>query len=119
MLPPPPPAAAHTNLYHLLHNPNFIHVTKISLFVAKMFSLFSPCQPFAADPWAAYPLLCFASLDFLFVGFGFTVWGRHVRFGGLGGSLMLLALHVAVVGLLVRLDRLCLARTVSGVTYSL
>jgi serine/threonine protein kinase len=119
MLPPPPPAAAHTNFYHLLHNPTFIHVTKISLFVAKMFSLFSPCQPFAADPWAAYPLLCFASLDFLFVGFGFTARGRQVGFGGLGGSLMLLALHVAVVGLLVRLDRLCLARAVSGVSYSL
>jgi len=113
MLPPPPRAAAHTSLYYLLHNPTFISITKISLFVAKIFSLFSPCQPFAADPWAAYPILCFASLDFLFVGFGVTVWGKHLGFGGLGGSLVLLGMHIAVVGLLVRLDRLCLTRAVT------
>ncbi|KAF2689824.1 kinase-like protein [Lentithecium fluviatile CBS 122367] len=113
MLPPPPPPAAHTHFYYLLHNPTFIGVTKISIFVAKVFSLFSPCQPLAADPWAAYPLLCFASLDFLFVGFGFTLRGRHLGFGGLGGSLLLLVMHVMIVGMLLRLDRLCLTRGVS------
>jgi serine/threonine protein kinase len=112
MLPPPPRPAAHTNLYYLVHNPTFVGVTKISLFIAKVFSVFSPCQPFAADPWAAYPLLCFASLDFLFVGFAFTVRGRQLGFGGLGGSLLLLGVHIAVVGLLIRANRLCLGRTV-------
>ena len=112
MLPPPPAPAAHASVHSLLHNPTFISVTKISLFIAKIFSLLSPCQPFAADPWATYPLLCLASLDFLFVGFGFTMWRRHLSFGGLGGSLMLFVVHVAIVGLLVRMDRLCLTRAV-------
>ncbi|KAF2468543.1 kinase-like protein [Lindgomyces ingoldianus] len=112
MLPPPPPTPHYDQILHnVLHNPTFISTTKIALFVAKVFSLFSPCQPFAADPWVAYPLLCFAALDFLFVGF--TFYGRYVGFGGVGGSVMLLALHAAVVGMLVRWDMLCLRRGVA------
>jgi serine/threonine protein kinase len=110
---PPPPSPSHTRFYQLLDNPTFIGVSKISLFAAKVISLFSPCHPFAADPWAAYPLLCFASLDFLFVGFGFTMRGYHFGFGGLGGSFLLLVAHVTIVGMLWRLDRLCLTRGVS------
>lgn len=108
MLPPPQRPAPHTRLYELLHNPTFIGITKISLFGAKVFSLFSPCQPFAADPWVAYPLLFFASLDFLFVGIGLTFRGRYLGLGGLAGSVSLLAVHVLVVGMLMRWDMLCL-----------
>ena len=61
----------------------------------------------------AYPLLCFASLDFLFVVF--TMHGRHVGFGGLGGSILLFVLHVAVVATLMRWNRLCLR---SGVPWA-
>lgn len=113
MLPPPPSPNGRTRLYHLLHNPTFIGVAKISLFIAKVISLFSPCQPFAADPWVAYPLLCFASLDFLFVGVGFMFRGQHLGFGGLGASVLILALHVVVVALLLRWDKLCLRRGVA------
>jgi len=105
MLPPPPPPAAHTQLYHLLHNPTFVGITKVLLFVAKAFSLFSPCQPYAADPWVAYPLLCFASCDFLFVGF--AIRGRYLGAGGLGVSILLAAVHVVVVGMVARWERLC------------
>lgn len=109
MLPPPP--SPRPRLYQILHHPTFIGVTKISLFCAKVVSLFSPCQPFAADPWVAYPLLFFASLDFLFVGFTFQ--GRYFGVGGLGGSALLLGIHVAILMMLLRWDRLCLRRGVA------
>jgi serine/threonine protein kinase len=109
MLPPPP--LPHQRLTMILHNPTFISITKIALFCAKVFSVFSPCQPFAADPWIAYPLLCFASLDFLFVGV--TIHGRHLGLGGLGGSTLLLVLHVAIVATLVRWNKLCPRRGVA------
>ncbi|ORY04124.1 kinase-like domain-containing protein [Clohesyomyces aquaticus] len=109
MLPPPTPIPRYQEIFHsTLHNPTFISTSKIALFIVKVFSLFSPCQPFAADPWVAYPLLCLAALDFLFVGF--TVHGRHFGLGGLGGSVVLFTAHVAVVGTMVRWDRLCLRR---------
>lgn len=114
MLPPPPARTFHIHLWArthaLLHNPTFISITKISLFIAKAFSLLSPCQPFAADPWVAYPLLLFASLDFLLFGFGFTFQGRYVGLGRVGGSMLLFGLHAAVVVMLMRWDRLCLRR---------
>lgn len=109
MLPPPTPSPS--PILRLLHHPTFTGVTKIVLFCVKAFSLFSPCQPFAADPWVAYPLLCLASLDFLFVGF--TWRNRYVGLGGIGGSTILLALHIAVVATLIRWDRLCIRRGVS------
>ncbi|KAH7135484.1 kinase-like protein [Dendryphion nanum] len=109
MLPPPTPSQS--RVLHFLHHPTFAGVTKILLFCAKAFSLFSPCQPFAADPWAAYPLLCLASLDFLFVGF--TWRNRYVGLGGIGGSTILLVLHVAVVMTLFRWNRLCIQRGVA------
>lgn len=110
MLPPPPPRNLHTRFSMLMHNPTFVSIAKIILFSAKVFSLFSPCQPFAANAWVAYPLLCFASLDFLFLGFGFSFRGRYMGLGGLAGSLILFGLHVAVVGMLMKWDRLCLRR---------
>ncbi|KAF2020882.1 kinase-like protein [Aaosphaeria arxii CBS 175.79] len=110
MLPPPPPPTR-PKLVQLTHNPTFTGVTKIAIFSAKVFSLFSPCQPFAADPWVAYPLLLFASLDFLFIGFSWR--GRYLGLGGLGGSLLLLIIHGVAVALLVRSNRLCVGREVA------
>ncbi|KAF2706471.1 kinase-like protein [Pleomassaria siparia CBS 279.74] len=111
MLPPPP--TPRPRLYQLLHHSTFISVTKIFLFCTKVFSLFSPCQPYAVDPWVLYPLLCFACMDFMFVGFRFH--GRSVGLGGLWGSTLLLGVHVVVVSMLVRWDRLCLRRGVAWV----
>lgn len=112
MLPPPPSPTLRTRFwarfFAFADNPTFISVAKILIFIAKSISLFSPCQPFAADPWVAYPMLLFASLDFLFVRFTFR--GSYVNFGALGVSLLLLGLHAAVVGTLMRWDRLCLRR---------
>ncbi|KAF1956990.1 kinase-like protein [Byssothecium circinans] len=111
MLPPAPTQSALMSFLEVLHNPAFIDLAKITIFIAKAFSLLAPCQPFAADPWVAYPLLCFASLDLLGMGLGFTLGGVRGRYlGGLGGSLVLLVCHVLVVGFLVRWDRLCLRR---------
>lgn len=103
---PPPPQEPPSRLSQVVHNPTFVSVAKISVFCAKVFSLFTPCQPFSADPRVAYPLLCFASLDFLFAGFTFR--GRN--FGAIGSSILLLVLHVAVVTMLLRWNRLCLRR---------
>ncbi|KAF2739711.1 kinase-like protein [Polyplosphaeria fusca] len=111
MLPPPPPTPTRlTRLYQLWHHPTIVGVFKMALFCAKVFMLINPCQPFAADPWVVYPLLSFASFDFLFIGF--TFHGRHVS--GLGGSGILFVVHVTLVAALMRWDRLCLKR---GVTW--
>ncbi|PVI05104.1 kinase-like protein [Periconia macrospinosa] len=110
MLPPPPPSARNTWIWNHLHNPSTIAAVKISVFVAKVFSLLAPCQPYAADPWVMYPLLCFASLDFLGVhSLGFTAGGTRVRYmEGLRGTVVLLVCHVAIVGLLAGREKLCL-----------
>jgi hypothetical protein len=79
----------------------------VLLFCVKAFSLLSPCQPFAADPWATYPLLAVASIDFFSVGVGFSVRGRHMQLDGLLASAVLLAVHVAVISILIRRDALC------------
>lgn len=103
MLPPPP---IQRNRFHqLTQNPTFISVFKISLFILKAFSMLSPCQPFAVDPWVAYPLLCFAALDFIYIGDAF--WVRQLGLGRLGGSGLLAAMHILAVSLCVRWDRLC------------
>ena len=111
MLPPPPPPTE-SRVQQMLHNAAFLGVTKVLLFCGKAFSLLSPCQPFAADPRAVYPLLCLASLDFVALGGGIYMGGRYLRFDGLVASLILLAVHVAVVGMLVRWDGLCDKRRV-------
>jgi serine/threonine protein kinase len=110
MLPPPPIQPAYTRLLDSMRSPLVISMAKIVLFLAKVISLFGPCQPFAADPWVAYPLLCFASLDFLGVGMAWRGVGR-VRGGYLGvktDSLVLAVCHVVVVGFAIRGERLCL-----------
>jgi serine/threonine protein kinase len=104
MLPPPPERPS--RVYDILHNPSFVGVAKIVLFCGKVFSLFTPCQPFAADPWVAYPLLCLACLDFLMVGFGLRK--RDFQLGGLGASVLLAVAHGVIVGALRRWNRMCL-----------
>jgi serine/threonine protein kinase len=107
------PAAARPGqrVYDTLNDPTFIAGVKVTLFCAKVYSLLGPCQPFAVDPWAAYPLLCFASLDFLSGGV-VTQHGRYLGFGGLRRSVLLLALHGIVVLTLLKWNRLCLSRSV-------
>jgi len=113
MLPPPPPPNAMSRIRLALGNPLFIGTTKILFFCIKAYTLLSPCQPFAADPRVAYPLLAFASIDFVFLGLAITVAGRHVRLDSLSVSVVLLAMHVAVVGAAVRWDGLCARRQVA------
>jgi hypothetical protein len=112
MLPPPPPRNPASRLRQTLQNPLFVGTTKVLLFCLKAYSLLSPCQPFAADPRVAYPLLAFASFDFLFMGMGINMGGQHVRLDSLLASAMLLAVHIGLVSLLVRWDALCTKRAV-------
>jgi serine/threonine protein kinase len=107
MLPPPPPSRF--LIHRMLHSPTFISTAKVVFFLAKIFSLFRPCHPYAADPRILYPLVLLASLDFVFVGFP----NRGLRLGSLGGSSLLMGVHVAVVTILLRWDRMCLRRGVS------
>jgi serine/threonine protein kinase len=113
MLPPPPPPNAMSRVRLALRNPLFIGTTKVLFFCIKAFSLLSPCQPFAADSRVAYPLLAFASFDFLFLGIGINLAGRHVRLDSLSASVALLALHLTVVSFVMRWDKLCARRQVA------
>ncbi|KAF1911422.1 kinase-like protein [Ampelomyces quisqualis] len=112
MLPPPPPRNAASRLRQTLRNPLFVGTTRVLFFCIKAYSLLSPCQPFAADPRVGYPLLAFASFEFFFLGMGINAGGRHVRLDSLLASAMLLAVHIALVSLLLRRDALCTKRAV-------
>ncbi|CAO2655661.1 Nn.00g044640.m01.CDS01 [Neocucurbitaria sp. VM-36] len=104
---PPPPANTTSQVYRILHNTTVINTLKLGLFCTKAFTLLSPCQPFAADPWIVYPLLCIASLDLLHLGLRFSSVERYGSVGSLGGSVVLLLLHVVVLSISLRSDRLC------------
>jgi serine/threonine protein kinase len=106
MLPPPPPSQS--RIHRILQNQTFVSTTKVLLFLAKIFSLFRPCHPYAADPRILYPLVLLASLDF--VSLGFPNWG--LRLGSVGRSALLLSVHVLVVTVLLRWDKICLRREV-------
>jgi serine/threonine protein kinase len=112
MLPPPPPSSIIFRFRHTINTPLFVGMMKVLLFGTKVFSLFSPCQPFAADLRVAYPLLAFASLDLILSSSRITLGGRGLRLDGLSVSVILLAVHVALVGLLIRWDSLCAKRGV-------
>lgn len=115
MLPPPPLVAAApvSRVAALLRSPTAVNAIKILLFCAKVFSLLSPCRPWAAEPWAVYPLLCLASLDFLRgevrgrLGGGRLVGRREWRVRGWERSVVLLGVHGVVWGLLMRGGGLC------------
>ena len=107
MLPPPPPLNTISRLYRLSRNPAALGLTKVALFCAKAFSLLSPCQPFASDARILYPLLCLASIDFLHVSWVGRLMGRDFSLGAMGVSLVLLLLHVVVLGVTLKWDRLC------------
>lgn len=112
MLPPPPPMTL-SRLHRTLSNPIFFSGVKVLVFCGKAFSLLSPCQPFTADPWVMYPLLCLASLDFLHTEFGVRAFGRYANAGALGSSALLLFLHLAVWGITLKVGKLCTRRGVS------
>ncbi|KAH0559012.1 hypothetical protein GP486_004372 [Trichoglossum hirsutum] len=44
-----------------------LKLSKIAIFLFKIFSLSKPCLPAATNPWVAYPLLCLAAWDFAVV----------------------------------------------------
>ncbi|KAF1845182.1 kinase-like protein [Cucurbitaria berberidis CBS 394.84] len=110
---PPPPANAPLQLYNVLRNATIINTLKLGLFCAKAFSLLSPCQPFAADARVVYPLLCIASLDLLPFGLGTRSTERYGSLGALSASIVLLLLHVMILIISLKSDRLCVRREVA------
>ena len=116
MLPPPPPARQsqlsvyRNSLFCMLMDPATASILKVIFFFVKVISLFRPCQPFAAETWAAYSLFGLASLDFLYPHMVVLPRARRWYVGGLAGSFALLVVHVAIVALLWRNDRLCARR---------
>jgi serine/threonine protein kinase len=120
MLPPPPADGGYwfnvqTRHYmtSMLTSPTTTSALKLMLFFVKVFSLFGPCQPFAAEPLVAYPLLCLASVDFLHPSLTIPSHFRRWYFSGLTGSLVLMLVHMAIIGILWRRDGLCARRTVT------
>lgn len=108
MLPPPP--TPRSRMLHLVSNPTFVGTVKLALFGLKVASLFAPCQPWAARSWVAYPLLCLASLDFVdYRTLGTRAEGR-VRIGRVNLSVLLCVVHAVVVGVALRMGRLCVGR---------
>jgi serine/threonine protein kinase len=106
----PPTSMPQYRGYDFLSDPTYIGAIKVALFAVKLFSLFRPCQPFAADPWVAYPLLGLASYDLMTVAL--TNHGSYIRFGGLRRSALFMILHGIVILTLMRWDRLCLKTSV-------
>ncbi|KAL5114057.1 hypothetical protein ACEQ8H_008071 [Pleosporales sp. CAS-2024a] len=98
MLPPPPrpPTSRISQWFTALENPVFVGTAKVLFFCIKAFSLLSPCQPFVADTRLVYPLLAFASLDFIFLGFGGVFVGRQVYLNSLCASALVLAMHLVI-----------------------
>lgn len=112
MLAPPPDEQSrfsrmHTRTITVLNNPATADMIRVALFFVKIVSLFSACQPFAVQPWAAYSLLGVASLDLLHLRLVVSPQARRWPTGGLTGSLILLAVHAAAVVALWRRGRLC------------
>lgn len=94
---PPPPVQAEETVYSLPL------VARIALLVLKLVSLSLPCMPYAANPWVAYPLLIPTLLDI-----GIDEWApRGVQIGGARYSMLLLAVHIAVLAAAIRGDKLC------------
>lgn len=86
MLPPPPPPQTLAHMVvHAIHHPQAVPTFRGAMFLAKMFTLFVPCQPFAANPYFMYTLLALAACDAGIIPFG---WRQ---------SWVLMAFHLLVV----------------------
>lgn len=116
---PPPPTENQGRLYQyrhrvvaILQSPPILSLVRVTLFFMKVASLFGSCQPFAAEPWAAYSLLGLASLDFLYPHVVVLPCVRRWYTGGLIGSVVLMLVHIAIVSVLWRNGRLC-ARSIT------
>lgn len=110
MLPPPPPPTISAHLLEMFRHPVFLGIIKIGFFWIKTHMLLTPCEPFAAEPRIVYPLLAFASFDFLFMGTVIEVRGRRIHLGGLSVSIVLWFTHVAVVTFLIVQDTVLCAK---------
>ncbi|KAI9715452.1 MAG: hypothetical protein M1812_005928 [Candelaria pacifica] len=75
----------------------FRAITKVILFISKMFSIFKPCSPYVAHPWIVYPLFGLAALDL-------GPLGRSRRI-----TVTLLGIHVMVIVVALRWNLLCMA----------
>ncbi|KAH0537496.1 hypothetical protein FGG08_005714 [Glutinoglossum americanum] len=51
-------------LTRVIASAHIVNLSKIAIFLFKIFSLNKPCLPTAANPLVAYPLLCLAAWDF-------------------------------------------------------
>lgn len=118
MLPPPPnERRSRLSQYRrrtiaVLQSPATTNVLRVVLFFVKAVSLFGSCQPFAAEPWAAYSLLGLASFDFLYPHVVVLPQVRRWYIGGLAWTMALLVVHVVIVSALWRKGRLC-ARSIT------
>ena len=117
MLPPPPERPSwlifrRNRLLRSLENPVTASIIRVVLFFAKVVSLFSLCQPFAAKPWPAYSLIGLASLDFLHPHMVVLPRAHRWYTRGLTGTFALLSVHAAILALLWTNNRLC-ARSIT------
>ncbi len=101
----PPPANATARVYQFFSVPVVVGLGKIVLFLLKLLSVSSPCSPFAANPWIAYPLLLLATADFSIFASGSSGARFGTRF-----SVILLAFHIVVLAFAVRFQKLCLRK---------
>lgn len=98
-LPPPPPRS----FVHRL--PTFrlplLPIFRISLFLLKCFSIWSPCRPLSSRPAVAFPLLVLGALDFGTSGRGTNV------LSSLSWSIALLVVHLLIIALVGKTGALC------------
>lgn len=111
----PPPTQRRRQFADFLNNTMLLSLIKIALFGVKVWSLLGPCEPYAARAGVAVVVMCLAALDFVYIPRGGRMYGGRslgVRsgFGELMKSGVLLLLHVLIVGVAVRWDRLCAGR---------
>ena len=93
MLPPPPRPTS--RLAILLARPDVVAAAKISLFLAKLYSVSYFCSPFQAHVFVSYPLMSLAALDLVFSQ---SSWALSVVF---------LFAHLVVVFIAHRYQILC------------
>jgi len=108
--PPPPPPSVLESFATQTSIPGLL---KLVLFLIKYISITQPCAPFISNRWVTYPILFLAMVDFLpvrrSVGGGTnTADLQRVEVEmGWKRSVVLFIVHLVIVGLVVRFDRLC------------